>query len=95
MKRLASITLALALAACGSKKPTTTTPPPGGDGSGSQTASGCPAPKSGPDACAQVITYAKAADGTCCQYPTPCSVPIEGQQYSDDKCSAPMGPAAK
>ena len=93
MHRLAALTFVLALAACGSKKPTPTPPPGGADGSGSQTASGCPAPKATTDVCAAVITYAKAADGTCCQYPSPCAVPIEGQQFSDDKCTQPMGPA--
>jgi hypothetical protein len=43
--------------------------------------------------CAAVVTYAKTAAGTCCEYASPCTVPIEGQQYSDAACTTPMGPA--
>jgi len=58
--------------------------------------SACPPAKKTSDACAAVMTYVKnPADGTCCAYGDPCSVPIAGQQYSDDKCTAPMGPATK
>ncbi len=35
----------------------------------------CPAPVVSDQNCAQVIVYGRSADGLCCEYPTPCSVP--------------------
>ena len=93
MRSFASITIALVLAACGGKSKPPPPPDNGGSGSGSDVSSACPASRPTTDVCAAVITYAKATDGTCCQYPSPCAVPIEGQQYSDDKCTQAMGPA--
>jgi hypothetical protein len=82
--------LLVLLVACGSKSPA---PAPGpGTGSAPPSADACPAPKATTDVCAAVITYAKTAGGKCCEYPSPCSVPLEGQQYSDGACTQAMGP---
>jgi hypothetical protein len=91
MRSLASFTIAFLVACSSSPKPAPAEPP-AGSGSGSSAAA-CPAPRATTDICAQVITYAKTADGTCCQYPSPCATPIEGAQFSDDKCATPMGAA--
>jgi hypothetical protein len=92
MKTLNAL-LFVVLVACGSKSPPPNPGPGTGGGDGSGSAAACPAPKATTDVCAAVITYAKTTDGTCCEYPSPCSVPIEGQQYSDSACTQAMGPA--
>lgn len=92
MRSLSSFTFALLVACSSSPKPPPSEPPPTGSGSSAAT---CPPARATTDVCAQVITYAKTPDGTCCQYPSPCATPIEGQQYSDDKCTQTMGAAAQ
>ena len=82
--------LLVLLVACGSKSPAPTSGP--GTGSAPPPAEdSCPAPKATTDVCATVMTYAKTAGGKCCEYPSPCSVPLEGQQYSDAACTQAMG----
>jgi hypothetical protein len=56
------------------------------------TTTGCPAPSKTTDICAAVMTYAKAPDGSCCMYASPCNVPFDGPRFSDDACATPMGP---
>lgn len=92
MRNVAVFVLLLIACSSSSKSPAA---PVASEGSGTSagSAAGCPAPRATTDVCAAVMTYAKAADGTCCAYPSPCAVPIEGQQYSDDKCTTAMGPA--
>jgi hypothetical protein len=58
----------------------------------SSAATGCPAPSKTTDICAAVMTYAKAPDGSCCSYASPCNVPFDGPRFSDDACATPMGP---
>jgi eight-cysteine-cluster-containing protein len=41
----------------------------------------CPAPVAYEGDCAQVITYGRSADGLCCEYPTPCSLPEGVEAY--------------
>jgi hypothetical protein len=92
MRAMRTLLLVLLVAACG---PKSSGPAPGpGPGTGSApTGAACPAPKESTEMCAAVITYAKAADGTCCEFPSPCTVALEGQQYSDSACTQAMGPA--
>ncbi len=83
--------LLVLLVACGSKSPAPSSTP--GPGTAPPAEDTCPAPKATTDVCATVMTYAKTAGGKCCEYPSPCSVPLEGQQYSDAACTQEMGPA--
>jgi hypothetical protein len=95
MKTLLALCVVLAAACHHSDSSPTTTPPSNSDTPGSASASTCP-PATHPDAiCAAVVTYAKAPDGTCCMYPSPCTVAVEGQQYSDEKCTTAMGGGAQ
>jgi eight-cysteine-cluster-containing protein len=41
----------------------------------------CPEPADFSGDCAQVITYGRSADGLCCEYPNPCSVPAGVEAY--------------
>ena len=97
MFQLATLTsVLLALAGCASKTAPPSPPPATAATAEASTASACPAPKQTTDACAAVMVYVKnPANGACCAYGSPCTVPIAGQQFSDDKCTSPMGPPAK
>ena len=91
----------LALTACGSGSGSGSAPPPPSPSTTAATAAAprvrlalvCPPPKESADVCAAVMAYVKnPANGACCAYGSPCTVPIAGQQYGDDKCTTPMGP---
>lgn len=56
----------------------------------------CPPAKPSVDPCAAVQTAVKnPATGACCVYGSPCEVPLDGPQFSDDKCTRSAGFGAR